>query len=90
MYEAGIPPEVLQFLLGNDSVAQRLVSDTRIAGVAFSGKAETAKHINRSLAARDAAIIPLIIENDYLHRFATEQTCTYNTAALGGNASLFL
>jgi len=89
MYEAGIPSEVLHFLPGNDALDELLASDARIAGVAFSGKVERAIRINRILAARESAIVPLIFENDALHRFATEQTCTYNTAALGGNATLF-
>jgi RHH-type proline utilization regulon transcriptional repressor/proline dehydrogenase/delta 1-pyrroline-5-carboxylate dehydrogenase len=89
MYEAGIPSDVLHFLPGNDALGELLASDARIAGVAFSGKAEMARRINRILAARESAIVPLIFENDALHRFATEQTYTYNTAALGGNATLF-
>ncbi|MEN8217110.1 MAG: bifunctional proline dehydrogenase/L-glutamate gamma-semialdehyde dehydrogenase PutA [Pseudomonadota bacterium] len=89
MYEAGIPYDALQFLPGSDALGELLASDARIAGVAFSGKAETARRINRILAARESAIVPLIFENDALHRFATEQTCSYNTAALGGNATLF-
>jgi len=89
MYEAGIPSEVLHFLPGNDALGELLASDTRIAGVAFSGTMERARRINRILAARESAIVPLIFENDALHRFATEQTCTYNTAALGGNVTLF-
>lgn len=93
MYEAGIPQKVLQFLPGSDGLGELLVCDIRIAGIAFSGKAETARRINRSLAARDSAIVPLIVENGgfhigHLYRFATEQTCTYNTSALGGNATL--
>jgi len=89
MYEAGIPSEILHFLPGNDALDELLASDARIAGVAFSGTMERARRINRILAARESAIVPLIFENDALHRFPTEQTCTYNTAALGGNVTLF-
>ncbi|TGN99740.1 hypothetical protein PN36_34325 [Candidatus Thiomargarita nelsonii] len=84
-----IANKVLHFLPGNDALDELLASDARIAGVAFSGTMERARRINRILAARESAIVPLIFENDALHRFATEQTCTYNTAALGGNVTLF-
>lgn len=63
MLEAGIPSDVLQYLPGEGSaIGPQLTSDTRIAGVAFTGSTQTAHMINRSLAARDAAIAPLIAE----------------------------
>ncbi len=40
----------------------RLVADERVAGVAFTGSTETARLINRRLAARDSAIAVLIAE----------------------------
>jgi RHH-type proline utilization regulon transcriptional repressor/proline dehydrogenase/delta 1-pyrroline-5-carboxylate dehydrogenase len=43
-------------------VGAALTSDTRIAGVAFTGSTETARTINRALAARDAPIATLIAE----------------------------
>ena len=42
--------------------ARALVADPRIAGVAFTGSTETARAINRALAARDGPIVPLIAE----------------------------
>ncbi|MGD2139856.1 MAG: bifunctional proline dehydrogenase/L-glutamate gamma-semialdehyde dehydrogenase PutA [Burkholderiales bacterium] len=63
LHDAGIPHEVLQFLPGRgDTVGARLVSDERIAGVAFTGSTETARSINKSLASRAGPIIPLIAE----------------------------
>ena len=61
-HEAGIPPEVLQLLPGGGEVGQAITSDPRIAGVAFTGSTETARAINRSLAARDAPIATLVAE----------------------------
>ena len=62
-HEAGIPADVLQLLQGpGETVAAPLVSDERIAGVAFTGSVDVAKAINRALAARDGAIAPLIAE----------------------------
>ncbi|WP_298441486.1 bifunctional proline dehydrogenase/L-glutamate gamma-semialdehyde dehydrogenase PutA [uncultured Ferrimonas sp.] len=62
-HQAGIPGDVLQLLpgLGRD-IGPTLTSDERITGVCFTGSTATAKHINRSLAARDGAIAPLIAE----------------------------
>jgi RHH-type proline utilization regulon transcriptional repressor/proline dehydrogenase/delta 1-pyrroline-5-carboxylate dehydrogenase len=63
MHEAGIPPEVLHLLPGSgEDLGPVLVGDRRIAGVAFTGSTDTAKVINRALAARDGAIVPLIAE----------------------------
>ncbi len=62
-YQAGIPKEVLQMLPGLGSVVgASLCSDVRTAGVCFTGSTETARAINRSLAARDSAIATLIAE----------------------------
>ncbi|MFQ5785136.1 MAG: bifunctional proline dehydrogenase/L-glutamate gamma-semialdehyde dehydrogenase PutA, partial [Alphaproteobacteria bacterium] len=62
LHEAGVPGAVLQLLPGDGSVGAALVNDGRIAGVAFTGSTETAWAINRTLAARDGPIVPLIAE----------------------------
>ncbi len=63
LHEAGVPEAVLQFLPGDGAtVGAALTGDPRVAGVAFTGSTETARAINRSLAARDAAIGVLIAE----------------------------
>ena len=63
LHEAGIPPEVLHLLPGDGpGIGAPLVADPRIAGVAFTGSFETARAINRTLAARDGPIVPLIAE----------------------------
>ncbi|MDI9237874.1 bifunctional proline dehydrogenase/L-glutamate gamma-semialdehyde dehydrogenase PutA [Lysobacter sp. LF1] len=63
LHEAGIPEAVLQFLPGDGAtVGAALTKDPRIAGVAFTGSTDTARAINRALAARDAAIGVLIAE----------------------------
>ena len=61
-HEAGIPDDVLQLAPGEGRVGAALTSDPRIAGVAFTGSTETARAINRALAARDAPIATLIAE----------------------------
>lgn len=63
LHEAGVPAGVLQFLPGDGAtVGAALCKDPRIAGVVFTGSTETARAINRALAARDAAIAVLIAE----------------------------
>ena len=63
LHRAGVPAEVLHLLPGaGESVGAALVRDPRIAGVAFTGSTETARRINRDLAARDGPIVPLIAE----------------------------
>src|SRR5690606_25249562 len=47
--EAGLPKDVLQLVQGDGKVGGELVADPRIAGVAFTGSTEIARHINRTL-----------------------------------------
>ena len=63
LHAAGVPTDVLHLLTGDGaSIGAKLVADERIGGVAFTGSTDTAKIINRSLANRDGAIVPLIAE----------------------------
>jgi RHH-type proline utilization regulon transcriptional repressor/proline dehydrogenase/delta 1-pyrroline-5-carboxylate dehydrogenase len=62
LHEAGIPADVLQFLPGDGAtVGAALTGDARVAGVAFTGSTDTARAINRALAARDAGPIATLI-----------------------------
>lgn len=62
MHEAGVPEAVLQFLPGDGAtVGATLTRDPRVAGVAFTGSNDTARAINRALAAREAAAIGTLI-----------------------------
>ena len=63
MLAAGIPEAAIHLLPGDGAqMGGRLLSDRRISGVAFTGSTVTAGVINRTLANRDGAIIPLIAE----------------------------
>ncbi len=63
LHEAGIPPEVLALLPGDGATLGRaLLSDPRVAGVAFTGSTDVAQIINRQLAARDGPLAVLIAE----------------------------
>jgi len=63
LHKAGVPADVLHLVPGDGpSVGAPLVNDPRIAGVAFTGSTDTARGINRALAAKNGAIGPLIAE----------------------------
>ncbi|MDV6252881.1 bifunctional proline dehydrogenase/L-glutamate gamma-semialdehyde dehydrogenase PutA [Vibrio sp. EA2] len=61
--QAGFPDGVFQLLPGTGAeVGNTLTSDTRIAGVAFTGSTQTAMRINQSLCKRSVEPVPLIAE----------------------------
>ncbi len=63
MLEAGFPPDVVQLLPGDGAtIGGKLTPDPRIAGVAFTGSTQVAHTLNRALAQREGAIVPLIAE----------------------------
>ena len=63
LHSAGVPFEALALLHGpGDIVGAALVADARTAGVCFTGSTAVAKLINRALAAKEGAIVPLIAE----------------------------
>jgi RHH-type proline utilization regulon transcriptional repressor/proline dehydrogenase/delta 1-pyrroline-5-carboxylate dehydrogenase len=59
---AGVPPAILQLVVGDGAVGAALVADPGIAGVVFTGSTETAWRINQSLASKKGPILPLIAE----------------------------
>ncbi len=74
LHEAGIPPGALHLLPGDGRVGAALVADARVAGVAFTGSTEVARGINRALAAKDAAIVPLIAETGGINPMIVDAT----------------
>ena len=62
LHEAGISQSVLALVTGDGRIGQALVTDARVAGVAFTGGTETGQAIARAIAARSGPIIPLIAE----------------------------
>ena len=62
MHEAGIPVNALQLITGDGSIGEALVRHRLTAGVVFTGGTDTARRIHRTLAGRDAPIVPLIAE----------------------------
>ncbi len=75
LHDAGVPVDVLQFLPGDGAtVGAALTADPRVAGVAFTGSTETARAINRAMAARDAAIGVLIAETGGQNAFIADSS----------------
>ncbi|HXC60704.1 MAG TPA: bifunctional proline dehydrogenase/L-glutamate gamma-semialdehyde dehydrogenase PutA [Steroidobacteraceae bacterium] len=63
LHQCGVPAGALALLPGDGAALGRvLLSDSRVAGVAFTGSTEVGQLINRQLAARDAPIASLIAE----------------------------
>ncbi len=62
MRDAGVPRNALNLILGDGKIGSALVSHKDTAGVVFTGSTEVAKSINRALASKDGAIVPLIAE----------------------------
>lgn len=68
LLQAGVPADALVLQHGpGETVGAALVADTRCAGVCFTGSTAVAKAINRALAAKDGAIVPLIAETGGLN-----------------------
>jgi RHH-type proline utilization regulon transcriptional repressor/proline dehydrogenase/delta 1-pyrroline-5-carboxylate dehydrogenase len=62
MHKAGFSADVVQIALGNGKVGAALTAHPLLGGVAFTGSTDVARLINRTLAAREGAIIPFIAE----------------------------
>lgn len=74
LHEAGVPVTALQLVPGGGDVGGRLVAHSAVAGVAFTGSTATARNINRTLAAKDGPIVPLIAETGGLNAMIVDAT----------------
>jgi RHH-type transcriptional regulator, proline utilization regulon repressor / proline dehydrogenase / delta 1-pyrroline-5-carboxylate dehydrogenase len=87
---AGLPAQAVQvldvpFAAGVAALAGSEAIDALVAPQAY------ATDLNRRMAARSGAVVPLVTEplTDNLWRLCAEQTLTINTTAAGGNVALF-
>ncbi|MGE0563413.1 MAG: bifunctional proline dehydrogenase/L-glutamate gamma-semialdehyde dehydrogenase PutA [Pseudolabrys sp.] len=74
LHEAGIPVTALHLVPGDGRAGAALTADPRIAGVAFTGSTEVARVINRTLAAKDGPIVPLIAETGGINAMIVDAT----------------
>ena len=90
MHEAGIPEDTVQLLPGDGAaVGAALVADPRLDGVCFTGSTETARLINRAMAAHLAPEAPLIAETGGLNAMIVDSTALPEQAVRDIVASAF-
>ena len=74
LHEAGVPKDALLFVPGDGKVGAALTSHPNIDGVCFTGSTETAWVINRTLAAKNGPIVPLIAETGGMNAMIVDAT----------------
>jgi RHH-type proline utilization regulon transcriptional repressor/proline dehydrogenase/delta 1-pyrroline-5-carboxylate dehydrogenase len=73
--EAGVPPGVLALVPGGPAVGQALITDRRVAGVAFTGSTATARKIAAALLEDERRpLVPLIAETGGLNAMLVDST----------------
>jgi len=75
LHGAGVPEDAVVWLHGaGETVGAALVADARTAGVCFTGSTPVARLINRTLAAKDGPIVPLIAETGGLNAMLVDSS----------------
>ncbi len=75
LHEAGVPSQALHLVPARGRLFGEVAfAHAALAGVAMTGSTATALTINRSLAARDGAIVPLIAETGGLNAMIVDST----------------
>jgi RHH-type transcriptional regulator, proline utilization regulon repressor / proline dehydrogenase / delta 1-pyrroline-5-carboxylate dehydrogenase len=74
LHEAGVPKTALHLVPGDGTVGASLVANPHVAGVVFTGSTEVGRAINRSLAAREGPIVPLIAETGGINAMIVDAT----------------
>jgi RHH-type transcriptional regulator, proline utilization regulon repressor / proline dehydrogenase / delta 1-pyrroline-5-carboxylate dehydrogenase len=74
LHEAGVPASALHLVPGDGKIGAALATHPDIAGVVFTGSTEVARSINRTLAAKDGPIVPLIAETGGINAMIVDAT----------------
>jgi len=75
LHEAGVPPALLQLTPADGPpFGEVALKHPALAGVAFTGSTATASTINRTLAAREGPIVPLIAETGGVNAMVVDAT----------------
>jgi RHH-type proline utilization regulon transcriptional repressor/proline dehydrogenase/delta 1-pyrroline-5-carboxylate dehydrogenase len=69
-----VPESALHLVPGDGGIGAALVSHRDIGGVVFTGSTAVARSINRALAAKDGAIVPLIAETGGINAMIVDAT----------------
>ena len=92
LYDAGIPPDVLQFLPGDRRIGAALVASPETCGVVFTGSTEVARLIQAQLASRllpNGKPIPLIAETGGQNAMIVDSSALAEQVVLDVIASAF-
>jgi RHH-type proline utilization regulon transcriptional repressor/proline dehydrogenase/delta 1-pyrroline-5-carboxylate dehydrogenase len=90
LHAAGVPRNVLQFLPGEGAiVGAALAAHDDIAGICFTGSTDTARAIERSMAARKGAIGTLIAETGGVNAMIVDSSALAEHVVLDAVASGF-
>jgi RHH-type proline utilization regulon transcriptional repressor/proline dehydrogenase/delta 1-pyrroline-5-carboxylate dehydrogenase len=74
LHEAGVPASALHLVQGDGRIGADLAAHNDVAGVVFTGSTEVARSINRTLAAKDGPIVPLIAETGGINAMIVDAT----------------
>ena len=90
LHAAGVPADVLHFLPGDGAtVGAALTRAPQVAGVVFTGSTETARLIERSLAARPGPIATLIAETGGINAMIVDSSALPEQVVLDAVTSGF-
>ena len=90
LHDAGIPADVLQYVPARGKAFGEIAfKHPALAGVCFTGSTSTAQFINRALAARDGAIVPLIAETGGINAMIVDSSALLEQVADDVLASAF-
>ena len=75
LYRAGVPRDALHVLpMVGKEFGEVALRQPALAGIVFTGSTRTAQWLNRALAARDGAILPLIAETGGINAMIVDST----------------
>ena len=74
LHAAGVPTGAVHYVPGDGAIGAALIASPHVAGVAFTGSTEVAAAINRTLAAKDGPIVPLIAETGGINAMIVDAT----------------
>ena len=89
LHAAGVPSSALHLVLGDSGIGARLVAHASVAGVVFTGSTHVARVINRVLAGKDGAIVPLVAETGGINAMLVDATALPEQVADDVVASAF-
>ena len=82
LHEAGVPHDVLHFVPAPGKVFGEVAfKHPALGGVCFTGSTSIAQFINRALAARDGAIVPLIAETGGINAMIVDSSALLEQVA---------